>query len=72
MTHDTTNHLPVSANPDGVDFDSLLNELYAFEDRCQAVHDSIENRDPRARRQALELKRDIHSLRKTIEKQGIE
>ena len=52
-------------------FDELLNDLYAFEVRCQTVHDSIDNRDPQARRQALDLKRDICTLRKTLEKQGL-
>lgn len=62
---------PMIENPDGVDFDELLNDLYAFEVRCQTIHTSIDNRDPQARRQALDLKNDIHLLRKTIEKQGI-
>jgi len=56
---------------DGVMFDELLNTLYDFETRCQTVHNSMENKDPQARRQALALKRDIHLLRKTVEKQGI-
>lgn len=63
---DTVHH-----NLDGIPFDELLNELYALEVRCQAIHTSIDNQDPRSRRQTLALKQDIYRLRKTIEKQGI-
>lgn len=61
----------VNKNLDGVPFDELLNELYAFEARCQNIHTSIDHREPQAQRQTLDLKRAIHVLRKTVEKQGI-
>lgn len=72
MTNPSPSNPSVNDYTDSISFDEMLNALYAFETQCETIRTSIDHHDPQACRQASDLKRDIHLLRKTIEKQGLE